>query len=289
MFHNLSRFIASRYLSRMNAKHLLQYPQLVGYFFDAITGIIHVDGRYERDELDLLAKHVFPRLNHNGTCIDIGANIGNHSIAFSPFFKEVISLEPHPTTFRLLEINAELVNNVRPYNIGASSVRRTLEVAVNKSNQAATSISTSVVTDTDTVSFDLVPLDEVDSLKSLNTVSFVKLDVEGHEVDAILGAENLIKNNSPVLAIEVLPGDINHGTCESVELLKKLGYKNFYEMREQGWLGRLRRRPKKLARTMTTLITGARPSKAAELGRILKLEKRSYLMLICTTGLELTL
>ena len=63
MFHNINRFIASRYLALMNGKHLSQYPQLVCYSFDAITGSIHLDGRFERDELDLLAKHVFQKLN----------------------------------------------------------------------------------------------------------------------------------------------------------------------------------------------------------------------------------
>lgn len=178
---------------------------------------------------------------------------------------------------------------MKAYNIGASSVRRTVEVAINKSNQGATSIGASVNTETDIVPFDLAQLDELEELKSLPPVSFIKLDVEGHEVEAILGAENIIRNNSPVLAIEILPSDIENDTCESVELLKKFGYKNFYEMRERGWLGQLSRRPKKLARTILTLTTGSRPSKATELGRVSKLEKRSYPMLICTTELDLTL
>jgi len=289
MFHNIRRFIVSRYLAEMNIKHLSKYPQLVGYCFDAITGSIHLDGRYERDELDFLEKHVFPRLNLNGSCIDIGANIGNHSLSFAAFFNQVISLEPHPTTFRLLEINAELVSNVKAYNIGASNEHGKLEVAINKLNQGATSIGASIRTDTDTVMFDLIRLDDFEELKSVNPVSFIKLDVEGHEVDAILGAKNLLLNDSPVIAIEILRSEIDNGTCESVELLKKFGYKNFYEMREKGWLGRLSRRPKKLARTIITLITGLRPSTAAEVGRVLKFEKRTYPMLICTTDLELTL
>ena len=289
MFHNIRRFIVSRYLAEMNIKHLSKYPQLVGYCFDAITGSIHLDGRYERDELDFLEKHVFPKLNLSGSCIDIGANIGNHSLSFAVFFDQVISLEPHPTTFRLLEINAELVSNVKAYNVGASNEHRKLEVAINKPNQGATSIGESIKTDTDTVVFDLIRLDDFEELKTSTPVSFIKLDVEGHEVDAILGAKNLLLNDNPVIAIEILRSEIDNGTCESVELLKKLGYKNFYEMREKGWLGRLSRRPKKLARTIVTLTTGSRPSKAAELGRVWKLENRSYPMLVCTTDLELTL
>ena len=87
MLNNISRYITARYLSRMNAKHVSQYPQLVGYFFDTITSAIHIDGRFERDELSLLSTNVFPKLNNEGDCLDIGANIGNHSLAFSPFFK----------------------------------------------------------------------------------------------------------------------------------------------------------------------------------------------------------
>ena len=41
MFHNISRFIASRHMAPMNGKHLSQYPQLVCYSFDAIAGSIH--------------------------------------------------------------------------------------------------------------------------------------------------------------------------------------------------------------------------------------------------------
>ena len=112
---------------------------------------------------------------------------------------------------------------------------------------------------------------------------------------------NLVHESDPILKTEPSPWnfknslgiirrlDIENDTCESVELLKKFGYKNFYEMRERGWLGQLSRRPKKLARTILTLTTGSRPSKATELGRLSKLEKRSYPMLICTTELDLTL
>lgn len=287
MLNNISRYITARYLSRMNAKHVSQYPQLVGYFFDTITSAIHIDGRFERDELSLLSTNVFPKLNNEGDCLDIGANIGNHSLAFSPFFKNVISLEPHPITFRLLEINTELVNNVTAYNVGASNMRSSLKVAINKLNQGATSIEVVTTVDTPTVTFNLVPIDELDELDPIRPISFIKIDVEGHEVEAILGAENTIRKHSPVVAIEVLSNNIENGTSAAVELLRDFGYNNFYEMRERGWIGRLSRRPKKLVRSLITLLTGVRLSKAAELAEVISLEKRSYPMLLCTTELKL--
>ena len=90
----ISRYVASRYLASANTIHVKQYPQLVGFAFDDIMRSIHLDGRFERDELRVLAESVFPKLNSNSICLDIGANIGNHSLAFSPFFEHVIALEP---------------------------------------------------------------------------------------------------------------------------------------------------------------------------------------------------
>ena len=91
----------------------------------------------------------------------------------------------------------------------------------------------------------------------------------------------------PVVAIEVLPSDVINGTSEAIERLKSFGYNNFYNMQERGWLGRLPRRPKKLIRLLLTLLTGTRPPKADVLVRVGQLERRSYPMLICTTGLKL--
>ena len=43
----------------------------------------------------------------NGTVLDIGANIGNHSLFFSNYFYKVLSFEPHPKIFKVLAINTE--------------------------------------------------------------------------------------------------------------------------------------------------------------------------------------
>ena len=129
---SISRYITSRYLAYANAAHIKQYPQLVGFAFDAITCSIHLDGQFEKDELRLLEESVFPKLERNTICLDIGANIGNHSLSFSPFFEYIIALEPHPVSFKLLQINAELVKNVKAIQIGASDKTGSVKVAVNK-------------------------------------------------------------------------------------------------------------------------------------------------------------
>ncbi|MCD6457783.1 MAG: hypothetical protein J7K82_02935, partial [Thermoproteales archaeon] len=44
--------------------------------------------------------------------VDGGAHVGLYSLVASAFAKEVISLEPHPITFRILEIN-KIINNAK--------------------------------------------------------------------------------------------------------------------------------------------------------------------------------
>ena len=187
----ISRYVASRYLASANTIHVKQYPQLVGFAFDDIMRSIYLDGRFEKDELRVLAESVFPKLNSNSACLDIGANIGNHSLCFSPFFEQVVALEPHPITFKLLEINAGLVNNITAVNIGASDNKRSIEVAANKLNQGATSIGKTLSSNAYQVTFNLAPVDELDKINSDLPVSFVKIDVEGHEAEALRGAECL--------------------------------------------------------------------------------------------------
>ena len=77
------------------------------FSFDHIGHKINLDGVYERNELDFLFEWLATHSPDvfNGTAIDIGANIGNHSLYLSNYFEKVVSFEPHPRTFKLLEIN----------------------------------------------------------------------------------------------------------------------------------------------------------------------------------------
>ena len=53
--------------------------------------------------------------------LDVGANIGNHSLYFSNFSKQVFSYEPNPNTFELLKFNTKNLSNINIYNIGISN------------------------------------------------------------------------------------------------------------------------------------------------------------------------
>ena len=228
MFHNINRFIASRYLAVMNGKHLSQYPQLVCYLFDAITGSIHFDGRFERDELDLLAKHVFPKLNQKSTCIDIGANIGNHATFFANKFQKVMAFEPNLRTFKLLEANAMLFSNIHVYNFGFSSSEHTEMAYYDEDNMGGASLHAASTSKLET-EFLLKTLDNFLTVDQVKEIDFIKIDVEGHEKEVFLGASNILKNGNALICMEVLEHEIVNGTSEALYVLNGYGYNYIYE------------------------------------------------------------
>lgn len=276
-----SRYIARRYIVRAGREHIEKFPQLACYSFDLITNIIVLDGQYERDQLEFLADKVFPSLKDGTTCLDVGANIGNHSVFFSNHFASVIALEPHPRNHALLCVNAGLTDNIRPLKVGASDAASTVKIVEDKMNLAASSLHRSEGRTGSVVEFDVMRIDDMEEIQKAEAITFMKLDIEGHEAAAIAGAKATIAAHRPVIMIEVLKDEIAQGTSRSVEVLKSLGYKHFYEPVEAGWLGSLPRGLKKFARAVLEILSGRRLSKAGRLVGVDALEPRNYLMILC--------
>ena len=131
------------------------------------------------------------------------------------------------------------------------------------------------------VDFRVERIDNLAQVQGAGPVTFMKVDVEGHEAEALEGAADTICRHAPLIALEVLREDVENGETAALRVLQGLGYRYFYELREKGWLGRLGRRPRRLARTLLTLFTGRKPSKADTLARVERLEDKSYPMLLC--------
>ena len=60
-------------------------------------------------------------IKENSVVLDIGAHTGNMSVAYSLFARKVISFEPNPSTFDVLNQNSKLNRNIIPYNFGCST------------------------------------------------------------------------------------------------------------------------------------------------------------------------
>jgi len=74
---------------------------------------------FEEDYLNLISKFISVNKIKIRNVLDIGANIGNHSIFFSKFSEMVYSFEPSTKAFELLKINVKN-KNIKIFKYGLS-------------------------------------------------------------------------------------------------------------------------------------------------------------------------
>ena len=86
LYRQLLDYLIFKSLKNRFRKHLKSYPIMSGRLFDVSLKIM-LNGRFENYELISLKNNVFNKIN-SINALDIGANIGNHSLFFfKSFFK----------------------------------------------------------------------------------------------------------------------------------------------------------------------------------------------------------
>ena len=152
--------------------------------------------------------------------LDIGAHGGLYSIILQKNFSglKVIAFEPDLQNRYQLYSNLFLnkfENRVRVYDFGLSSVNEEVSFGnINKSNRGSKRIM-----ENGNYKVVVKPLDEVFNKKKKSC--FIKIDVEGHEKNVIIGSQNILKNNSCLLQIEISKKE---DLKEFNVLMKSLGY-----------------------------------------------------------------
>lgn len=160
----------------------------------------------------------------SSTVIDVGAHIGFHSLYLSKHFKSVLSFEPHPLTYKLLEFNSlNSKRNIKTFNFALQDRVGAAFLYDHKSRGIGS--STLVRTKTKLNSRFKVQIKTLDSLQIKKKITFIKLDVENSEFKFLKGGKKLITKNMPVIAME---HSVSHkGKSDSILLLEDIGYTRF--------------------------------------------------------------
>jgi FkbM family methyltransferase len=219
-------WIIAEYLGYLSKRHTSKNTrQLAIFSFDHIGHSIMLNRVYGLDDLEIFFEwlaSVKPQI-FQGTAVDIGANIGNHSLYFSDLFRSVYSFEPHPRAFALLSFNSELNSNITPVNIGISDVAGKLYLCSNVQN-----IGNSRLSEVDPGSAHMVRVATLDeSIDPAEDITLIKLDVEGHELKALLGSKKIIGKRKPIIMFEQQKNDFSNGSTAVIDLLRGFGYKTF--------------------------------------------------------------
>jgi len=239
IFHPTSRFDAflqnqRKKLLRLCIKLLKKrgsYPNFWILFDEPICRDILLNGFYEKELLygmQHLAK------NRKGIAIDVGANIGNHTIFFSQCFPQVISFEPAPENCGLIRANLYLngINNVTLIEKGLGEKNATLTLANNDPTNTNNGFSISqsaenTYTQGNRQATVVRGDDELKDMEFSNGISIIKIDVEGMEPQVLYGLTKTIQKYQPIIFWEAFDHD---SANESVKVLKNMGYEYFYHM-----------------------------------------------------------
>lgn len=279
----IRRATARNYLYDSARKNLGRFPQMVCYSFDFIGTEINVDGRFDHAQLAFLERLLGPRMAGK-TVLDVGANIGNHARAFAASAGKLLSFEPHPRTFQLLRLNTMDTPNIEIFEIGASDHVAALPAVSPKLNFGASTITDRPAGEGEFGwTCNVAPLDDL-ATPDWGEIAVMKIDVEGHEPQAIRGASKLLAQHRPVILFEQNHDAIADGTSESLELLRGLGYRHFSSLGIQSsW-----RTPQALPGSLRKALRigeGALfgpPAEVAVLVPVDRLEPRSYATLIAS-------
>jgi FkbM family methyltransferase len=191
----------------------------------AISRVVRITGGFEDAEIDIAAA-LFGALYPDRCIVDVGANIGSHSLAWSRS-APVVALEPAPGTFARLEANVAangLQDRIRTLRTAAGDTVDDVDFFV------ATDSGFSSLKDThhgpirERIKVPCTTLDALAAELPL-PVGLLKIDVEGLERTVIAGAAELLRRDRPVLMVEIFGGfDANPDPVGTVEDIRAYGY-----------------------------------------------------------------
>lgn len=172
-------------------------------------------GTYELDKQVLFSKYLKPGM----TVYDVGANVGFYSLLSSLLVSEtgkVYSFEPLPANISYLKKHIEL-NNLKNVSIVENAVcNKVSTVRFNfGDNRSAGFISNDGEIEVETISID-------EFIRQGNpSPDIIKMDIEGAEYEALLGAKELLKSKKPVIFLATHSAELR---AKCLKLLAEFSY-----------------------------------------------------------------
>jgi FkbM family methyltransferase len=194
----------------------------------AMARVVRVTGGFEDTEIDIAAA-LFGALYPDRCIVDVGANIGSHSLAWSRL-APVVALEPAPSTYARLQANVAangLQDRIRILRMAAGDTIGEVDFFVAADSGFSSLKDTHHGPISDRITVPCTTLDALAGELPL-PVGLLKIDVEGLERLVIAGAAELLRRDRPVLMVEIFGGfDANPDPIGTVEDIRAYGYEPF--------------------------------------------------------------
>lgn len=158
-------------------------------------------GWYESLYIDFIRCHL---TDPAGVFLDVGANVGNYSLALASLFSQTLAFEANPGTYEALVANCRRNPSlaIRPVASGLSSEYATLRFyPCCEDNSGESSFESDGVSDDEQyLSLEVAPGDAF--VADDQRVALIKIDVEGHELSVLGGLTGTLSRDRPTVCLE---------------------------------------------------------------------------------------
>ena len=177
---------------------------------------------WHKHNLDVLDSQTLEAMKHKDF-IDVGGFIGDSAVLFEREFcdKNIYTFEPTKENFRLLKRTLELNDSKRiiPINKGLGSEIGAAQICINESG------SSIVAHHSDEM--EVAHIITLDSFVRENNikVGFIKVDIEGFEIEFLKGAKETITAQKPAMLISIYHFGSDYFKIKPLIESWNLGYK----------------------------------------------------------------
>jgi FkbM family methyltransferase len=188
------------------------------FFLDVSSGVdraILNIGVFEKAIVEII-RAVCARTGYTDQLVDIGANIGNHSVCLASVFKKVVAIEPNPVIFKVLEANLlrNGIRNTACFNFGLAERASSATLVATSENHSLGKVRHHTTLgagafNIDESAFDIEHAIQLESTSvffekfvKANNKTFIKIDVEGMEQEILTQLLPFIRSEEPIVGFE---------------------------------------------------------------------------------------
>ena len=197
---------------------------------DWVQRLVYFFGVYEYEKVETELWMEFAKKSNY--ILDIGSNFGYYSLLASDANPQskILAFEPAPAMFKRLTHNLHLnaYANVVPMNLGISNEKGVFDFFVADSKHSGMSgLSMPDGVGGEKIQVEIATVDQILADQGQFRPDLIKIDVEGNELNALLGMEQMFGLVKPVFFIEIYDRNLakfGHSRQMVFDFFKRFGY-----------------------------------------------------------------
>jgi FkbM family methyltransferase len=190
------------------------------------------NGTFEDKEIDIsCALYLSRHPDANADIVDIGANIGLHSMVYASLFPGAMILAFEPSSKTRVILNSNIKNNdlhnISVFPCAISDINGVVDFYETSDNAYNSLKDTRRKPIQSMTKVECARLDDLLTAQQ-RKIGMIKIDVEGFEAQVIKGAIKTISQMKPILFLEIYKGTASNQEPEkTIQTIVSLGYSAF--------------------------------------------------------------